>query len=387
MSDPGWVIVEQEHAGNMCVHTLRCLGSTTLPVSFSVPATVASIPTISSLAQLALECDYARLALVLALPGESQSNSCLALTGPRRGAGGTIQRRGSNASMVSNDGSATPSRTESASSKQAPKSKSAKKREKQKAKKKVGGWRPWTLPMVALAWRVPSSLRALHIQASTTRRAMECARACCLCFWDGAHPYTICHAIHTLSSYPSPFLFALALSNAFLSPHTTSGGAANRRALDADADRFMCPSCSCSCTSTCPAPADMRLQADLCDAVAAGAGQYTPGVITDGEKSDNVARQLDIAGPACHPSTVPLPTHEEVVQAADEEGSQRFSAPATLLATWMKGVSNTISRSSTDAPSSGSPRDAATAQSAASAPASAKDLKRYCVLRVRVVSM
>jgi len=117
----------------------------------------------------------------------------------------------------------------------------------------------------------------------------------------------------------------------------------------------------------------MHLQADLCDAVATGAGQLAaaPGVVKDGEKS-NVSRQLDVGDPACQPS---LPLYNEVVQLADDEGSNRFSAPANLLATWMQGVSNSISAASS--PTVPSYLHAPPAQSAASA----KDLRRYRACR------
>jgi len=117
----------------------------------------------------------------------------------------------------------------------------------------------------------------------------------------------------------------------------------------------------------------MHLQADLCDAVATGAGQHAaaPDVVKDGKKS-NVSRQLDVGGPACQQ---PLPLYNEVVKLADDEGSNRFSAPANLLATWMQGVSNSMSAASS--PTVPSYLHAPPAQSAASA----KDLKRYGACR------
>ena len=78
-----------------------------------------------------------------------------------------------------------------------------------------------------------------------------------------------------------------------------------------------------------------------------------PHAVTDGEQAkDPVARRLDVGETEeQQPKPAPEPTlqtcrEEEDASGEGELAERRFSAPANLIATWMKGVSDTIGRGS-----------------------------------------
>ena len=118
---------------------------------------------------------------------------------------------------------------------------------------------------------------------------------------------------------------------------------------------------------------------DLGASVAAGGELMAP--VTDGaangpttlaEKFDQCAMDTssEPAFPAPEPcNSPPRAALPDAGAAAGDEASKRFSAPANLIASWMRGVSDTIGRGSTGMPSSGA--DQGTAR-----PTSAKYLKR-----------
>ena len=120
---------------------------------------------------------------------------------------------------------------------------------------------------------------------------------------------------------------------------------------------------------------------DLAAYVAAGDELLTPGV-TDGAPNDSTTavRKLDLCAadlPTEPSQPPPLGAFHEAGAGniVGSEASNRFSAPANLLASWMKGVSDTIGgRGSQGMPS---PR-AVHGSVAYSRPTSAKHLMRSC---------
>lgn len=132
---------------------------------------------------------------------------------------------------------------------------------------------------------------------------------------------------------------------------------------------------------------------DLAEAVAEGAASRSPHVVSDGEHGDSVVRNLDAALAEKYAQPTPLPQQTALPLSIDEEASspmaplqpdvaqsdldgRRSSEPPNLLASWIKGVSNSMGRGTSAARFYGS-----SSTSPANAPPNArtptaKELKR-----------